>query len=551
MTSADSRLGVFRSLAGNADVLRLLLAYTGFAVSEYAAWIALLVYAYDHGGATTAGVVAVAQLLPAAGVALVVSRVADRSPVSVLVWGYAAQAVGAITTAALLLGGAPALFVYAAAILVNATIPTTRPAQSALTPALTTEVDQLTACNVTVGWVDSGSILLAGALSGVILAAGSPGDVFAVTAVLLTSAALVVLPLRRLRRAVGRPEEVAADDEARSDTTGLLTTLWADRPARMLVGLLGAEYVVVGALDLLMVVLAVDLLDVGNQWVGYLNTAYGVGAMLLGALAVLMVGRRLARVIFATAAAVGVALAATSLGGLAAVVLLLVLVGGGRALFEMSVRVLLQRSVRPERLAHVFGVAEGLTMLGLAVGSVLVPVLDAVGGARLAVLGTAVVLPAVVLVWSRLLVRIDEHARVPVVEIALLRQLPLFAVLPGDALEGLAQSLEEVHLDAGAVLMREGQPGDYYYAVADGTVDVSQRGRRIRSVSRPGGLGEIALLRSVPRTATAIASTPVTAYRLGRDVFLTAVTGHRPTLASADAVVQQHQNRDADRWGEP
>jgi hypothetical protein len=217
----------------------------------------------------------------------------------------------------------------------------------------------------------------------------------------------------------------------------------------------------------------------------------------------------------------------------------------------MSVRVLLQRSIRPHRLAHAFGVAEGLNMLALGAGSVLVPVLAAIGGARVAVLGTAVLLPLAVIGCSRLLARIDDHARVPVVEIALLRQIPLFSVLPGDALEGLALSLERVHLDPGAVLMREGQPGDYYYAVADGTVEVSQRGRHIRSISRPGGLGEIALLRSVPRTATAVAATPVTTYRLSRDDFLTAVSGHRPTLASADALVRQHQRRDADRWRLP
>jgi hypothetical protein len=245
----------------------------------------------------------------------------------------------------------------------------------------------------------------------------------------------------------------------------------------------------------------------------------------------------------------GLALAATALGGLALVVTLLIVVGGSRAIFDVSVRVLLQRSVTPDRLVPVFATAEGLTMLGLAIGSMLVPVLVAVGGAQLALVGTAVVLPLLVLVRSRTVVRLDEHARVPVVEIALLKQIPLFAVLPGAALEGLAQSMEHVHLEAGVVLMREGEKGDYYYAVADGEVEVSQRGRAIRSIGRPGGLGEIALLRSVPRTATAVASTPVTAYRLDRESFLTAVTGHRPTMDSADAVVRGHENQDAERWG--
>lgn len=535
---------MFRSLAGNTDVLRLIVAYAAFAISEYAAWIAVLVYAYAQGGATTAGAVAVAQLVPAAGVALLVARVADRSPVTVLVWGFAAQAAGATTTAVLLLTNAPPVWVYAAAILLNGSIPTTRPAQSALAPSITTEVDQLTACNVVLGWAENASILVAGVVTGLLLAVGSAGHVLALTAVLLSAALLCVLPLRRLRRSPAAP---ADRDHA---AAGSLREVWRDRPARILVGLLAAEFVVVGALDLLMVVLAIDLLDVGPGWVGYFNTAYGLGALLLGTLAILLVGRRLALVVFGTALLLGVALASTVLGGLVLVVALLVLVGGSRAIFDVSVRVLLQRSVTPDRLVQVFATAEGMNMLGLAVGSVLVPVLVAIGGPDLALVGTALVLPVLVLVRSRTVVRVDENARVPVVEISLLRQIPLFGVLPGAAIEGLAQSLDHVHLEAGTVLMREGDPGDYYYAVADGTVEVSQRGRVIRSIGRPGGLGEIALLRSVPRTATAVASTPVTAFRLDRDLFLTAVTGHRPTMNSANALVDEHESQDADRWGD-
>ena len=542
--AAESRAAVFRSLAGNADVLRLLCAYAAFAISEYAAWIAVLVYAFHQGGATTAGAVAVAQLVPAAGVALLVARVADRSPVTVLVWGYAAQATGATATAVLLLTHAPSLWVYAGAIVLNGSIPTTRPAQSALAPSITIEADQLTACNVVLGWVENASILVAGMATGLLLAVGSAGHVLALTAVLLSSALLCVLPLRRLHLA--RTAPVDPDPSAGG---GSLREVWQDRPARILVGLLAAEYVVVGALDLLMVVLALDLLDVGADWVGYFNTAYGLGALALGMLAMLLVGRRLALVVFGTALLLGLALATTALGGLALVVALLVLVGGSRAIFDVSVRVLLQRSVTPDRLVQVFATAEGMNMLGLATGSIIVPVLVAIGGPELALVGTALVLPLLVVFRSRTVVRLDESARVPVVEIALLRQIPLFAVLPGHAIEGLAQSMDPVRLEAGAVLMREGDPGDYYYAVAEGDVEVSQRGRVIRSVSRPGGLGEIALLRSVPRTATAVASTAVTAYRLDRESFVTAVTGHRSTMDSADALVQEHESQDADRWG--
>ena len=167
----------------------------------------------------------------------------------------------------------------------------------------------------------------------------------------------------------------------------------------MLVCLIGAEFLVIGALDLLFVVMAVDVLDAGAAWAGYLNTAYGAGALVFGALAALLIGRRLGPVVLATAVVLGLALAASTISGLAVVMVLLAVVGGTRALLDVSVRVLLQRTVPPHRLAGVFGVAEGLLMIGLAAGSLLVPFLMSLGGATLALLGTAAILPALVLAF--------------------------------------------------------------------------------------------------------------------------------------------------------
>ena len=540
--TSTARTQVFRAISRNHDAVRLVTAYALFSVCEFAVYIAVLVYAYGHGGATAAGLVAVAQLVPAAVVALLVAPLADRrSPVSVLLGGYVVQGLGAGGTAALLFAEAPPLAVYAGAVVTTAAMATTRPSQSALLPGLAREVDQLTACNVVLGWVENVSILIAGVVTGLALTFGGVGDVFGGAAVLLVAAALTVSPLRRL--ALGR---TSSDADAPSAEPALLG-VWRDPPVRLLVGLLGAEFTVVGALDLLFVVLAVDVLDAGRAWTGYLNTAYGAGSLVFGMAAALLVGRRLGPVALGAAALLGTALALCAVAGVLGVVLLLALVGGSRTLFDVTLRVLLQRSTSPDRIAGVFGVVEGAAMLGLSAGALLVPALVALGGAPLAILGTAALLPGLAVLRSRRLMRIDEHARVPVVEMALLRQVPLLAPLPRTAMEGLAQSVERVQFDAGEALVREGEIGDAYYALADGTVEVSQRGQPIRRLGRAEGLGEIALLRSVPRTATAVALTPVTAYRLARGPFLTAVTGHAPTWESADRVVRAHEAGDADR----
>ena len=227
--------------------------------------------------------------------------------------------------------------------------------------------------------------------------------------------------------------------------------------------------------------------------------------------------------------------------GLAATVALLAVAGAASALLDVALRTLLQRSVPPQLMGRVFGVLEGLTMAGYALGALLVPLLVHLGGNRLALIGTAVILPLAAAVGGRALFALDAGVPVPVVEIALLRSLPLFAELPAPAIEGLAAALTPVDLPAGAVLIRQGDPGDAYYAVAAGELDADKDGHFLARIGRGEGTGEIALLRAIPRTATVTAHTAATVYRLDPELFLTEVLGHAPTRRLADHIAETRQ----------
>ena len=539
-----SRVRTFGQVARNKSLMRVVVAYAAFILSEYSAWIAMLVFAFSKGGATTAGVVALAQLVPAAITAPVASALADRrSPVLLLVAGYLVQGLGMAVAAGAIVVGASPVFAYLGGVLASAAVSTTRPAQAALVPFLARDVGELTATNVLVGWAESVAIMAAGAVTGITLAWAGVEYVFVFSAVLIGGAALLVWTLRA--ESPGRGDIVAT---ARHRIVDGFAEAGRSRAATLLLGLLAAEFVVIGALDLLFVVLAIDVLALGQAWAGYLNMAFGAGGVVFGGFAVLLLGRRLGPVIVFTAVLLGIALGVTAVvSGPAAVVILLAVVGGSRALFDVSTRSLLQRAVPADMVARMFGIAEGLSMAGLAVGSLLAPALIALKDAQFALAAIASILPVLVLSCVLLLVNVDQRAQVPIVEISLLRSLPIFHRLPLPALEGMAHALERVEYDPGAVIIREGEQGDRFYAIAQGDVEIRQGDVTIGVVGRGAGVGEIALLREGLRTATAVALTPVSAFALGRVSFLTAVNGHAPTRQGAEAIVGEVRERDSYR----
>lgn len=548
-------LRVLGAVLRSPSLRRVMLAFLLFNAFEYATWIAILLYAYDATGPASVGVVGMIQLVPSAVFAATAAAVADRYPRDrVLVAGYVAQALLAAMTAAGMLLGATPLLVYLFATGTACAITMTRPTQGALLPSLARTPEELTAANGLAGSMEGVGTLVGPLAAAAILVVASPGGVFAAGSVAVLAAALLVVRLPRPRDGGVVPvAEVAsrrhdhAPGSVRSQGDGTMTlehesgrrrlvrglhALTAHPDAGLVVGILSVRMLVMGALDVLYVLLAIEVLGTGEPGAGVLTAAMGFGTIAGGAMTFALVGRRqLAPVLAGGAVGVGVALVVLGgADGVGVAAALLAVAGAGFAVIDIAGRTMLQRVAQDEVLARLLGALEGIGMAFIAVGTLLVPLVAGIAGITGAILVTALIMPATVgIAWLRLR-RIDARASVPVRELALLRRNVILWPLPAPQLESVARRTRWVTAEPGEVLIREGDVGDRFYVLASGAWRVTRGGALLRDLSTPGdGVGDIALLRDVPRTATVTATEPVVALALERADFLEAVTGHEHT----------------------
>ena len=529
-------LAAFRSVFGNPNLRRIQLALVGSVLGFWAYYVALAVYAYEAGGAAGVGLVALIRTIPSAVASPFTALLADRySRRRVMLVTTFLRAATVAAAAAVALADGPAAVVYTLAGVMTVLSTAFRPAQAALLPSLAATPQQLTAANVSAKMIESIGIFAGPALGGLLLATGEPGIVFAATAGTLVWALLL---LARLDVSGAAAAPTPGRRGVRFDPFAGFRQIAGEARLRLLVGLAAAQTLVAGAFNVLIVVAALDLLDLGESGVGFLNSALGVGGF-VGVLATLaLIGRqRLASDFGVGILFWGIPIALIGIWPNSAVALgLLVVVGAANTVVDVSALTLLQRSVPDEMLARVFGVLQSLMIGTLGVGAILAPLAIELFGTRAALVGTGGLLPILTALFWRSLSAIDRDARRPPA-VDLLAANRIFAPLPAPVLESLAGKLATVQRSAGEVVFRQGDHGDRFYVVGDGEVDVTVDGQPARRLARGEGFGEIALLRDVPRTATVTAATHVTLHALERDDFIAAVTGHADSAEAAEAVV--------------
>jgi MFS family permease len=529
-----------REVFANPGLRRIQLAFAGSIVGDWAYAVGVALYAYDQGGPTAVGVLGVVRYVALAIVTPLASTLGDRYPRKlVMVASDVSRAVLVLGAAALIQEDGPAIVVYVLAIVTSICGSPFRSAQASLLPQLARDPGELAAANVASSTVESVGFFAGPALAGLLLAVANIPIVYVFNALTFVWSAALVLGVRSV---TGEEEPSEGEDKPGesflAEAAAGYRAILGNRDLRLLIGLYCAQTVVAGASLVFTVSIALDLLDIGKSGLGFLDATLGVGGLIGGFVALVLAQRgRLARdfgagVFLWSAPLLLIAVSPT----LAAAVAAMVLLGLANSVVDVNAFTILQRLTPEKVMSRVFGAMESAVIAGMALGALLMPLLIETIGIRwgLTVVGAGVSL--VVLLAAHGLRRIDVVALAPA-SLELFRGVSLFAMLPEPVLERLAREAARVEAAPGQVFIREGDPGELFYVIESGTVEVTKDGRRLASLGPGDFVGEIALLRDVPRTASVTATSPCVLQALDRTQFIPAVTGHGGSLEAAEAAM--------------
>jgi predicted MFS family arabinose efflux permease len=544
VTRVGARLAALRELWANPGLRRAELAWGGFHAAEWASLVALAVVAFASDGAGAVGVVLFARMVPSAFVAPLVAVAGDRAPRErILLVAHFVRAVACLGAALALLLDTQALVVYVFAVLAAVPLAAHRPCHLALAPLLARTPRELAASNVAALTFESAAVLCGPLLAAILLAVWGPAAVFGACAALSAGSFFLIGGVRPARvEGVG----VAASTVARELREGVAAVA-GNRPVRLVVGLFGSQALVRGVLGVLLVVIAIDLLGLGEPGVGILTAAFGVGGLIGAVAGIGLVGRGgLGRPFQLALAGWGLPLALIGVWPDTVVaVVCLAFSGFANSLLDVSGFTSMQEHTDDRVIGRVFGLFELVVIGAVALGSLLGPLgIDLIGArGTLAVAGGLLV--ALALLCHAPLGRLDEGTSVRGADVELLQRTSIFGPLPYVTLRRLAASLEERQALEGEAVVTQGEPGELVYVIAAGQALVSRDGEAIRELGPGDVFGELALMLDVPRTATVTALEPVQLRALAREPFLAAVTGNQLSTDALRRLIAARAPREA------
>jgi Cyclic nucleotide-binding domain len=519
-------VGALRTAMADTAIRRLIVAWFAVNAGKSALLVTTLVIAYGQGGTVAVGVLGVVRFLTPAIVAPFAGVPAARwTALAVLCATNIARTIAVVAVAVVVATDAPFVALALVVGLEAGLSAFTRPLHMGLLPACARSPEQLVAANVTSSAAEGlGTFVGPAAASLLLVWTGPIGAIVAVGG--LYAAAVLALAGAHIQ-VVGRRDARDGPDVVMDEILAGVRAVGRLRGPRLVVIGFTLQTFVRGLLTVLTVVAAIELLGMGDPGVGTLNAAMGLGGLVGAGVSIGLAGRaRLFPAFVVSLAGWGAPIAFIGLlmNPTAAIVAMLA-VGVSNAFLDVAGFTIVQRTTPNAARVAVLGLIDGLANLGPAMGGIVAPLLIAGAGVQGALVITGALLPLAAVALGLAARGLDEGGPAAVRRVELLRGQPLFAPLSLATVEHLAASLAPVRFDTGTWLIREGDVGDDYLLIDDGEVEIS-RGERVLGTGGAGlGVGEIALINDVPRTASVRAVTPVAAFRMDRDAFLEAVTG--------------------------
>ena len=520
-------------------ILLLLTAWGLSYAGDLAAFTAASVYAYRAGGAGLVAVLGLLKALPGAFLVPLVTSGSDRVRRERLL-------IATVVPRALLLGVATAVMTGSAhGVLVVVLVGVQaglasafRPVQAALLPWLARTPEELTSANTAASVLQSAAMVGGPAIAAGLLAIGTAQAAMLVACGLVMVAAALLTGVRPL----SSPAPAQATGRLRQLKLDLVTGFDAGvrrRDAMALSVPAAAQTFARGVLNVLTVVIALELFGLGSAAVGWLAAVLGLGGLLVGPLAVLLVrGKRVARSFAGGVAAWGIPMILLAFAHAPYwPYLMFGVIGVANVVDDVGAYSSLQQVIPPRLMGRALGARRGVLLLSMGLGSAVTPLLIHAWGARGTLMATGLLLLVSAAAFLPRLTAIDGRISAPGPDLTLLRQVPFFHPLPFGIVEHLAGELQTAAYEPGAVIITEGEPGERFYIIAAGQVRAARDGERLREMGAGDSFGEIALLRRIPRTATVTAISRVEARTLAREEFLAAVTGNPESVERAEDVV--------------
>jgi MFS family permease len=292
---------------------------------------------------------------------------------------------------------------------------------------------------------------------------------------------------------------------------------------------------VYGTDTVLFVVISRDQLGTGSTGYGYLLAALGVGGILMaGFMNRIASAKRLGAIIVLGMAVFCLPTALLTVVHAPWIAFLLEVVrGSGTIVVDVLAITALQRLVKPEVIARVFGVFFAFVLAAISLGALLMPILLGLVGLDTTLLIMGFAIPALTIAsypWVRVLDAraLEDFASIEP-RVLILQALDIFAGASRAALERIARSTVEETIPTGTVLIREGADADDFFVLTAGEVSVSAAGdagveRSLGVLTPPNYFGELGLLEHRPRTATVTTTTECTVYRINGADFIDALT---------------------------